>query len=36
MTLEEARDHIGETVLYSSVPGECEAGGPCSDCPLRP
>jgi hypothetical protein len=26
MTLDEARDHIGEWVLYSSVPGECEAG----------
>lgn len=26
MTLEEARAHVGETVLYSSVPGECEAG----------
>jgi hypothetical protein len=26
MTLDEARDHVGETVLYSSVPGEAEAG----------
>jgi len=26
MTLEEARAGIGETVLYSSVPGECEVG----------
>jgi len=26
MTLEEASAHGGETVLYSSVPGECEAG----------
>jgi hypothetical protein len=26
MTLEEARDGIGGTVLYSSVPGECEVG----------
>lgn len=26
MTLEEARARVGETVLYSSVPGECEAG----------
>jgi hypothetical protein len=26
MTLDEARAHVGETVLYSSVPGECEAG----------
>jgi hypothetical protein len=26
MTLEEARAGIGETVLYSTVPGECEVG----------
>jgi hypothetical protein len=26
MTLDEARDHVGAAVLYSSVPGECEAG----------
>jgi hypothetical protein len=26
MTLEEASAHVGEKVLYSSVPGECEAG----------
>jgi hypothetical protein len=26
MTLDEAREHIGERVLYSSVPGECEVG----------
>jgi hypothetical protein len=26
MTLEEARDRVGETVLYSTVPGECETG----------
>ena len=26
MTLDEARDHIGAKVLYSSVPGECEVG----------
>lgn len=26
MTLDEARDHVGETVLYSSVPGECKVG----------
>jgi hypothetical protein len=26
MTLDEARAHVGETVLYSSVPGECEVG----------
>jgi hypothetical protein len=26
MTLDEARAHIGEKVLYSSIPGECEAG----------
>jgi hypothetical protein len=26
MTLDEARAHVGETVLYSSVPGECEPG----------
>lgn len=26
MTLDEARAHVGEKVLYSSVPGECEAG----------
>lgn len=26
MTIEEARAHVGEKVLYSSVPGECEVG----------
>jgi len=26
MTLDEARAHVGEKVLYSSVPGECEVG----------
>lgn len=26
MTLDEAREHTGETVLYSSVPGEAEEG----------
>jgi hypothetical protein len=26
MTLEEAGAQVGETVLYSSVPGECEVG----------
>lgn len=26
MTLEEASAHVGEKVLYSSVPGECEVG----------
>jgi hypothetical protein len=26
MTLDEAREHIGETVIYSSVPGEADAG----------
>lgn len=26
MTLEEARNHVGDKVLYSSAPGECEVG----------
>jgi hypothetical protein len=26
MTLDEARERVGEKVLYSSVPGECEVG----------